>query len=189
MTDSRTGVVKLLRTIRLDPSDRFVFPDAAEPGQWAISGAFVFADAPQDLSPKARVALRSGMLGIEDFGWSTLAVVVAATQAEYAAAVETLAEKFRERLGAPSPDEARRAAREEFAFARSLADDQPDGALIAVRRTVENGEIVERFRTLTRRRAPAGAPLSPARVFQFVETDDPDEIVDLAALASRDALK
>jgi len=37
--------VKLLRTIRLDPSDTFVFDKAAEPGEWAVSGAFMFAQA------------------------------------------------------------------------------------------------------------------------------------------------
>jgi len=31
--------MKLLRTIRLDPSDKFVFDEAAEPGEWAVSGA------------------------------------------------------------------------------------------------------------------------------------------------------
>ena len=34
--------MKLLRTIRLDPSDTFVFEQAAEPGEWAVSGAFAF---------------------------------------------------------------------------------------------------------------------------------------------------
>ena len=34
--------MKLLRTIRLDPSDTFVFDRAAEPGEWAVSGAFMF---------------------------------------------------------------------------------------------------------------------------------------------------
>ena len=34
--------MKLLRTIRLDPSDTFVFERAAKPGEWAVSGAFVF---------------------------------------------------------------------------------------------------------------------------------------------------
>ena len=33
--------MKLLRTIRLDPSDTFVFERAAEPGEWAVSGAFM----------------------------------------------------------------------------------------------------------------------------------------------------
>src|SRR5262245_3275662 len=39
----RAARVKLLRTIRLDPSDTFVFDKAAEPGEWAVSGGFAFA--------------------------------------------------------------------------------------------------------------------------------------------------
>ena len=35
-------MLKFPRTIRLDPSDTFVFERAAEPGEWAVSGAFVF---------------------------------------------------------------------------------------------------------------------------------------------------
>ena len=35
-------MLKLPRTIRLDPSDTFVFERAAEPGEWAVSAAFVF---------------------------------------------------------------------------------------------------------------------------------------------------
>ena len=34
--------MKLLRTVALDPSDTFVFDPAAEPGEWAVSGAFRF---------------------------------------------------------------------------------------------------------------------------------------------------
>ena len=174
--------MKLLRAIRLDSSDPFVFERAAEPGQWVVSGAFLFADA-ADLPPKARVALRSGFLGIEDFGWTTLAVVVAASAHEIEAAVETLARGFAERLGAPV-EEARAAAREEIAYARSLAD-HPEGMLIAVSRAVENGEIVERFRTLMRREAAPGAPLSPQRVFEFVETQESEDDVDFAALLAQ----
>ena len=49
--------MKLLRTIRLDPSDTFVFERAAEPGEWAVSGGFVFVDAdPGQLPGKARAA-------------------------------------------------------------------------------------------------------------------------------------
>ena len=36
--------MKLLRTIRLDVSDTFVFEKAADPGEWAVSGAFAFWD-------------------------------------------------------------------------------------------------------------------------------------------------
>src|SRR4051812_24743668 len=59
-----TDMLKLPRTIRLDPSDTFVFAEAAEPGEWAVSGAFVFWNRdPATLDQKQRVALRSGFLG------------------------------------------------------------------------------------------------------------------------------
>ncbi len=76
------AMLKLPRTIRLDPSDTFVFERAAEPGEWAVSGAFVFFDCdPATLAQKQRVALRSGFLGIDSLGWSTLAIVTEATDA------------------------------------------------------------------------------------------------------------
>ena len=60
-------MLKLPRTIRLDPSDTFVFERAAEPGEWAVSGAFVFWNRDTAaLGQKQRVALRSGFLGIEN---------------------------------------------------------------------------------------------------------------------------
>ena len=52
---------RLPRTIRLDPSDTFVFARAAEPGEWAVSGAFVFWNVdPAKLDQKQRVAVLSG---------------------------------------------------------------------------------------------------------------------------------
>ncbi|MEJ2378941.1 MAG: DUF6505 family protein, partial [Pseudolabrys sp.] len=46
--------MKLLRTIRLDPSDTFVFDPVAEPGEWAVSGAFAFwGGVPSTLEGKA----------------------------------------------------------------------------------------------------------------------------------------
>ena len=72
--------MKLLRTIRLDPSDTFVFERAAEPGEWAVSGAFVFWNADADkLEGKARSAFRGGFLGVESLGWSTLVQIVEAS--------------------------------------------------------------------------------------------------------------
>ncbi len=174
--------MNLLRTIRLDPSDGFVFARAAAPGQWAVSGAFLFDGAdPEMLDAKARVALRGGLLGIADFGWSTLAVVVEADAAERADAVETLARALVERCGAPDVATARPAAEEEIAFAAALAE-HPVGTLVAVRRHFEEGALREQFRTLARR--PGGDLHAGARVFQIVESDEaPAEHVDLAALA------
>ena len=101
-------MLKLPRTIRLDPSDTFVFERAAEPGEWAVSGAFVFWNRdPAALGPKQRVALRSGFLGIDSLGWSTLAIVTEATEAERQAMVERLAAQLLEKFGAPDLEAAR----------------------------------------------------------------------------------
>ena len=56
--------MKLIRTIRLDPSDTFVFERAAEPGEWAVSGAFCFWNTdPATLEGKARSAFRGETRG------------------------------------------------------------------------------------------------------------------------------
>src|SRR5207253_3006450 len=146
-SENARAKVKLIRTIRLDPSDTFVFERAAEPGEWAVSGAFVFWNRnPAPLAQKARVALRSGFLGIDSLGWSTLAIVTEASEAERQAMVERLAGQLLEKFGAPDLEAARLAAEEEVAFERSLCDHPPQ-TLLAVQRSVEAGEIRERFRT------------------------------------------
>lgn len=172
--------MKLLRTIRLDPSDTFVFERAAAPGEWAVSGAFMFADAdPDALGGKPRAAFRGGFLGVPSLGWSTLVQIVEASEADRAALAKLLANELTARLGAPDAA-ARAAAEEEVAFAASLCD-HPRDTLIAVRRSFEDGAIREAFRTLR----PRGAG-KPMRAFSFLEVDgeeEPGETVDLAALA------
>lgn len=175
--------LKLPRTIRLDPSDTFVYPCAAEPGEWAVTGAFLFfgADA-ANLSGKRRQAFRAGFLGIDSFGWSTLIVVTEATTEERAAAIYRLAEQLVARCGAPDIETARAAAEEEIAFAQSLCD-HPPNTLIGVHRTSEDTGIRESFRTLHRR----VGRLDPAGAFRFIEIDEEDapaEAVDLVALAA-----
>jgi Family of unknown function (DUF6505) len=173
--------MKLLRTIRLDPSDTFVFDNAAEPGEWAVSGAFVFANIdPAALAGRARAEFRAGILGIASFGWSTLAQIVEASEDDRVAATEQLAKQLVARFGAPSIAEAVAAAEEEIAFASSLCA-HPIDTLIAVHRSHEDGEIREAFRSL---RPRAGA--KPLRAFSFLEVEGdegPGEEVDLAALA------
>jgi hypothetical protein len=180
-------MLKLPRTIRLDPSDTFVFERAAEPGEWAVSGAFAFWNQdPATLAQKQRVALRSGFLGIESLGWSTLAIVTEATETERQAAVERLAAQLLETFGAPDAEAARSAAEEEVAFAASLCD-HPAQTLLAVQRSIEDGEIRERFRTLKPREAAADGDRlhAHARAFTFHEVegdDEPTEEVDLLGL-------
>jgi hypothetical protein len=140
--------MKLLRTIRLDPSDTFVFDRAAEPGEWAVSGSFVFLnDDAAKLEGKERSAFRGGFLGVGSRGWSTLAQIVEASEDDRLAAIRMLAHHLTEKFGAPSIEDALLAAEEEFAFANSLCT-HPADTLIAVHRSQENGEIRETFRSL-----------------------------------------
>ena len=140
--------MKLLRTIRLDASDSFVFEKPAEPGEWAVSGAFAFARCdPANLTGKARTAFRAGFLGLTSLGRSTLAQIVEANETDRRAIVEMLATQLVARFGAPDLATARLAAEEEIEFAASLCE-HPPGVLVAVTRSHENGAIREAFRTL-----------------------------------------
>lgn len=176
--------MKLLRTIRLDPSDTFVFEQAAEPGEWAVSGAFAFWHRdPAALQGKARSAFRGGFLSVESLGWSTLVQIVEAQESDRAHVVATLAQQLLRHFGAPDIAAATAAAEDEVAFACSLCNQQQD-ILIAVHRSYEDGEVRETFRTL---RPREGA--KPARAFSFMEVEGEDEQpadqVDLVALAER----
>jgi len=173
--------VKLLRTIRLDPSDTFVFERAAEPGEWAVSGAFVFADVdPSTLQGKERSAFRGGFLGVTSLGWSTLVQIVDASDEDRERLIAELSQRLVEAFGAPDPEAARAAAEEEVAFTASLCN-QPQDTLVAVHRNFEGGEIREAFRSL---HAKGGA--KPLRAFSFLEVegdDEPADQVDLVQLA------
>lgn len=182
-------MTKLLRTIRLDPSDTFVFPRAAEPGEWAVPGGFMFAGAaPDALEGKDRVAFRSGFVGVSSLGFSTLVVAQEARTDEVSAAVDSLAAHFVASFGAPSEAAARAAAEDEIAFAASLAD-HPTNTLVALHRTYENGEVREQYRTLSPRTPNDGADSlhAHARAFSFhevVEENTVEERVDLVGLVS-----
>ena len=177
--------MKLLRTIRLDVSDTFVFDKAAEPGEWAVSGAFMFWNCdPATLEGKARSAFRGGFLGVTSFGWSTLVQIVEASADDRQAVIDTLAKHLVANFGAPTIEDARAAAEEEVAFAESLCS-QPQDTLVAVHRSFDNGEVRETFRTLRPR-----AGQKPARAFSFLEVEGedepPGETVDLVGLAARE---
>jgi hypothetical protein len=176
--------VKLLRTIRLDVSDTFVFEKAAEPGEWAVSGAFVFWNSDvSTLEGKARSAFRGGFLGVASLGWSTLAQIVEASDDDRARLVDALAQRLVGNFGAPTLEQALAAAEEEVAFAESLCN-QPQDTLVAVHRSYEDGDVRETFRTLRPR-----AGQKPARAFSFLEVegeDAPVEAIDLIGMAGQE---
>ncbi len=158
--------VRFPRTIRLDESDTAVFDLAAEPGEWAVSGAFAFAQlGAEDLQGKTRQAFAHGFLGLDSFGRSTLVVVTEIRQEEYRQIVETLARYFVENYGAPDVQAALPVAEEEAAFAASLCD-HPVNTLLAVSRELEDRGIVESFRVIS-----PEAPKSHAKIWEIVEQD------------------
>lgn len=183
-------MTRLPRTIRLDASDRMVFAHAAEPGEWAVPGTFLYWDRPADsLSRKEAIAFRSGFLGVDSFGHSTLVTVQEARPDERAGMVETLARQLVAHLGAPSVDVARPAAEQEVALAESLCAGHGIGTLIALhRRRGEDGEIREQFRTLRPRDETAFSAShlrGHDRAFQFFEEVEEDH-VDLLGLRGQD---
>ncbi|MGL4810298.1 MAG: DUF6505 family protein [Beijerinckiaceae bacterium] len=177
--------MKLLRAIRLDPSDTFVFENAAEPGEIIVAGSFAFwhCDAAA-LTGKQRSAFRGGFLGVTSGGFSTLAQVCEVTEAEKDAACAALASLLMKAFGAPTLEAALPAAQEEIAASAGLADHAPE-TLIAMHRSIgDDGEITEQFRTL-HRRAETDMGLDPKhyRAFTFFESDAADaERVDFDRL-------
>ena len=185
-------MLKLPRTIRLDPSDTFVFERAAEPGEWAVSGAFVFFDCdPATLPQKQRVALRSGFLGIDSLGWSTLAIVTEATDAEREAAIarslphnccSASARRMRRRRGLPRKPRSRLPRRS------ATMRRKPCSPCSGRWRTARSASA---FAHCGRAKSRAGAdPLhAQARAFTFHEVeggDEDTEQVDLRGLIEAD---
>jgi hypothetical protein len=160
-----------------------VFERAAEPGEWAVSGAFAFwASDPNELSGKARTAFRSGFLGVESFGRSTLVQIVEASEGDRDRLIDLLAQRLIEHYGAPDMDTARVAAEEEVGFAQSLCS-EPQDTLIAVHRSYDDGAVREQFRTLRPREGQ-----KPARAFTFMDVegdDEPADQVDLIGMVER----
>ena len=159
--------LKLLRTIALDASDSFVFEVPAVSGEWAVSGAFCFCDQdPAKLSGKARAAFRSGFLGVQSWGWSTLAQIVPASEEDCQSLIEVLARQLVDRFGAPDIAVARTAAEEEVAFVQSLCT-HPISSLVAVHRSARDGEVHEAFRKLQLREGQGHG-----KAFSFMEVED-----------------
>lgn len=162
-------VFRFPRTIRLDATDERVFERAADSGEWAVSGAFVFANRePETLTGKERQAFANGFLGTASFGWSTFVSVAEIDDTQYEGVVRALARHAVERCGAPDVEAALPAARDEAAFAASLCEHKVN-TLLGVERDFGEDGILERFRVV---RPPRG--LSHATIWTIVEEDEAD---------------
>ncbi len=146
------------RVIRLDESDLNVFENAAEIGEWAVSGAFAFSDwTESDLVGKARQAFANGWLGLESFGRSTFVAVAPVTEHELEQLTDALAAHFVARYGAPSLEAAHPVAAEEIAQMCQMCDDHTPNTLLVVERSLEDVGIRERFRAIKPRDADLSA--------------------------------
>ncbi|MEM7498860.1 MAG: DUF6505 family protein [Pseudomonadota bacterium] len=139
---------KLARTLRFDESDLNIFERAAEPDEWAVSGAFAFSDLTAMPEGKARQAFSNGWLGLESFGRATVVAVCQIEPAELAAQIEALAAHFVADWGAPDLDAARPVAAEELAFMASLAEEHAPNTLLVVERRLIDAGVAESFRAI-----------------------------------------
>jgi hypothetical protein len=178
--------LKFLRTLRLDPSDRFVFERAAEPGEWAIPGSFCFMGiAPLLLEGKQHQAFRAGFLGLQSFGWSTLVVIVPIRDSELAAVQQALAQHLLMHHGAPDAATAREAAASEIAFTLEIAD-RPEQTVVAMARTFDaSGDIREAFRTIRPRPGADDVANGGFRVIEWAD-EDPEVVEQVDLLKLRD---
>lgn len=157
------------RVIRLDSSDVHVFPLAAEPGEWAVPGAFAFADLdPGALSTKEQLAFASGWLGTESFGRASLVEVADIGEAHFFQVVERLARHFVDHYGAPDIPAALPVARHEADYAVSLCEHKVH-TLLAIEREISEHGMVERFRVIVPGRAK-----EHAAIWTVVPDDDED---------------
>ena len=139
-------MIRFPLTVRLDESDTRIFERAAEAGEWAIPGSFVFSNLnADDLTGKIKQAFASGFLGLGSFGWSTLVRVSEMPDAEYETLTNSLAMHFVVRYGAPDITSALPASRAELEFATALCE-HPLNSILAVERTLQEDGIHEQFR-------------------------------------------
>jgi hypothetical protein len=140
--------MRFLRALRLDDSDDAVYPRAAAAGEWVVPGTFVFTFGerdPEQLDSGERQAFRQGFLGVESFGWATLAVVVEMPAPDRRRVLERLAWHFVEHYGAPDVDAAMVEARREVEFCESLCT--PDiNTVLSLQRDLQDGEVREAYR-------------------------------------------
>lgn len=140
--------MKFARTIRLDHSDALVFPYAADPEEWAITGTFAFAAAdPAAWNGKEQLAFRSGWLGTGSFGRSTFVQVAVMPQTQAEDLARRLAGHLFEHYSAPDMLAASDAARQEIADMADLCN-HPAGTLLGIEREITDAGIAERIRVV-----------------------------------------
>ena len=140
--------MKFLRAIRLDESDARVYEQASQPGEWAVPGSFAFLDMdPPTLEGKQLQAFKSGFLGTQSFGWTTLVEIAEIDDDEYQQVIDRLAAHFMEHHGAPHIAAALPVAGDEVHYASTICE-YPLATLLAIERDFGEEGIVESLKVV-----------------------------------------
>lgn len=140
--------MKFLRVIRLDDSDTQVYEQVSQPGEWAVPGSFAFLDMDAELlQGKQLQAFKSGFLGTQSFGWTTLVEIAEIDDDAYQQVIDRLAAHFMEHYGAPHIAAALPAAGEEAHYAATICE-YPLNTLLAIEREFGEEGIVESLKVI-----------------------------------------
>ena len=164
--------MKFMRVARLDDTDEHVYERAAQVGEPAVPGSFVFSFSDRDpggFEGAEKQAFRHGFLGTRSFGWATVVVVAEIEEGEYKSVIEALARHFVAEYGAPDLEAALPVAREEAEYAAGLCEHE-ENTLLAVERAADADGIHEAFKTV-QPRADWGGEGKPVRVWDFFKED------------------
>jgi len=141
--------MKILKTIRVDDSDKNIFDQPAEPGEIAITGSFAFSDKVfSELDRKGKIAYQSAWLGIGSFGNSTFVEVQEVEESDLDQAQQKLAVYFVQNFGAPSIADALPVAQDELNYSVSLCEFDA-GTILAIERTDTPEGIKESIRMIS----------------------------------------
>ena len=144
----------------------------------------------QTLGQKQRVALRSGFLGIDSLGWSTLAIVTEATEADRQAMVERLAGHLRRNSARLISSRAccRRRRGRVCGLADAITRRKPCLPCSAASRTAKSASASARS-SRAKPQSDADRLHAHARAFTFHEVEgdiEPAEEVDLPGMIRND---
>jgi hypothetical protein len=140
--------MKFPRIIRLNNADRRAFSPPAEPGEWAVTGAFRFAHRdPGTFRTSELMVFKHGWLGLESFGSADLVEVADMTEDTYDTMTRRLAAYFLANCGVRDVHEALEAAEQEMAFAASLCG-HPLETVLALDREFNEQGLIETTRII-----------------------------------------
>jgi hypothetical protein len=144
--------MKFLKAVRLDDSDDRVLEGeggAAADGEWVVSGGYAVCDlAHGHRSPRCHCDTTFVAVGARRR--CTIAEVADIEESAYEQVKQALARHLLDDLGAPSPEAATAAAKDECNYTRELAGSFPAEVWITVKREPTADGVGERYSVFKR---------------------------------------